>query len=70
MKLIIFKIIHLAHTPVFAGDRIQVEWQRTSAVLVAIVGGATCEDRVLAVARNLKSNNFKTHKFLSRNIVT
>ena len=59
MKLIIFKIIHLAHTPVSAGDRNQVTWQRTAAVLVAIVGGATCEDHVPAVARVLKSNNFK-----------
>ena len=49
MKLIIFKIIHLAHTPVSAGDRNQVAWQRTAAVLVAIVGGATCGDHVPAV---------------------
>ena len=37
MKLIIFKIIHLAHTPVSAGDRNQVAWQRIAAAIVAIL---------------------------------
>ena len=37
-----------------------------AAVIVTIVGGANCVDHVLAVARNLKSNNFKyTTNFLT-----